>query len=285
MLYANVHPLRDSSGARAGFQILGVGHMTRFAQREITRFAPGEKGISQFAMQVVSILVGDGSHVGKPPRPELLDQLIRAAMTGDPEVLANLSVEFRRLRIPADVAVDTYVPAAVDKIGDAWHNDEIDILDATLATCRLQNLVREFGRAWSADSASANSNRAVLMVVPEGEQHTLGTMIATTQLRRLGVSVCVQLSPSRALLSDTLQNRRYDAVFISVANLHSLEAAENIVKTVKLRRRSQMPMIVGGAIVAHDNVAHSTIGADLTTRNIREALEFIGHPASSYAAQ
>ncbi len=285
MLYANVHPLRDSSGAVAGLQILGVGHMTRFAQREITRFAPGEKGISQFAMQVVSILVGDGSHVGKPPRPELLDQLIRAAMTGDPEVLANLSVEFRRLRIPADVAVDTYVPAAVDKIGDAWHNDEIDILDATLATCRLQNLVREFGRAWNADSASANSNRAVLMVVPEGEQHTLGTMIATTQLRRLGVSVCVQLSPSRALLSDTLQNRRYDAVFISVANLHSLEAAENIVKTVKLRRRSQMPMIVGGAIVAHDNVAHSTIGADLTTRNIREALEFIGHPASSYAAQ
>jgi MerR family transcriptional regulator, light-induced transcriptional regulator len=257
--------------------------MTRFAQKEITRFAPGEKGIAQFALQVVSILVGDGTHVGKPPRPELLEQLITVAMTGDADVLAILSSEFRRLRIPADVAVDTYIPAAVAQIGDAWHNDEIDILDATLATCRLQNLVREFGRAWNADSAGTNAKRAVLMVVPEGEQHTLGTMIATTQLRRQGVSVSVQLAPSRALLTETMQNRRYDGVFLSVANLHSLEAAANIVKTVKLKRRSSMPIVVGGAIVAHDKVAHSTIGADMTTRNVREALEFLGHRTPSYA--
>lgn len=257
--------------------------MTRFAQKEITRFAPGEKGISQFALQVVSILVGDGTHIGKPPRADLLEQLITAALTGDADVLANLSVEFRKLRIPADVAVDTYIPAAVERIGNAWHNDEIDILDATLATCRLQNLVREFGRAWNADSTASNSKRSVLMVVPDGEQHTLGTMIATTQLRRLGVSVCVQLAPTRAALGDMLENRRYDGVFLSVANLHSLEAAENIVKTVRLKRRSSIPVVVGGAIVSFNNVAHSTIGADMTTRNVREALEFLGQRAPRYA--
>lgn len=254
-----------------------------FGTREVARLAPGEFGIAQFALQVMSILVGDGAWAHRPPREDVLGLLVRGAITGDAQVLSRLTGEFRRHRIPAEAAVDIYIPAAVGAIGAAWHDDAIDILDATLAVARLQDLLREFGRGWRADAAGGGGS--VLMVVPEGETHTLGAMIATTQLRRLGVSVAVQLAPNRATLERLTSMRCFDALFVSVGNLGSLESGANIVKTIERRLRHRLPVVVGGSIPMELDAVRRVIGADLATRDVREALSFLGLQASCHAAQ
>lgn len=257
--------------------------MSTFRSREILRLAPGEHGIARFALQVMSILVGDGAHLHRPPREDVLALMVRGAMTGDPEVLARLTGEFRRHRIPPEAAVDVYIPAAVREIGDAWHEDVIDILDATVAVARLQNLVREFSRNWRADGAGREGS--VLMVVPEGEPHTLGAMIATAQLRRRGVSVSLQLAPSRASLEERLASRRFDALFLSVGNHDSLESASILVKTMERVVRRRIPVLVGGAIPLDMDSVRRAIGADMATRDIGAALDFLGLQASCHAAQ
>ena len=259
--------------------------MTTFTSREIARFAPGEHGIAQFAMQVMSILVGDAAHANGPPREDLLARLVRAAMTGDPEILAQLSVDFRRLRIPAETAVDVYIPAAVSEIGTAWHDDVIDILDATIATTRLQNLVREFGRGWQADVTDRRQDGSVLMVVPEGESHTLGAMIATSQLRRQGVSVALLLAPGAKELDHILETRRFDGMFLSVGNYESLESAATIVKTMEKRMTRRLPVLAGGSIPVELDVVRRATRADMATRDVGTALDFLGLRSTRYAAQ
>lgn len=258
--------------------------MSQFSPREITRFAPGEHGIERFALQVMSILMADGSHMAKPPREDLLRLLVRGAMTGDPEILGRLSQEFRRLRIPAEAAVDIYIPAAADEIGAAWHDDVIDVLEATVAFSRLQNLLRELGRGWRADFGHEDSTASVLMIVPECDQHSLGAMVATTQLRRLGVSVAVQFSPTWAAIDAMVRSRHFDGVFVSVANLESIETTRKIISSLQRSTDYVPPVVVGGPVPTALDVLKAATGADLATRDVKEAVEYLGLKLGRQAA-
>lgn len=258
--------------------------MATFMPKEIAHLAPGEQGIAQLAIQVMSMLRGDAAHAGRPPRADVLGLMVRAVLTGDPEALGRLTAEFRRLRIPAEVVVDTYIPAAVTEIGTAWHEDVIDILDATIAMARLQNLVREFGRGWRADDSDPAAQGSVLMVVPPGESHTLGAMIATAQLRRSGVSVAVQLAPAPAAIEELITTRRFDALFLSVGSVECLESGATIVKTMERRTRPRLPVVVGGSIPLELVAVRRAVGADFATRDVRAALDFLGLRAARYMA-
>jgi MerR family transcriptional regulator, light-induced transcriptional regulator len=259
--------------------------MSQFTPREIARFAPGEHGIERFALQVMSILMADGSHLTRPPRDDLLRLLVRGAMTGDTEILGRLSHEFRRLRIPAEAAVDVYIPAAVNEIGAAWHSDEIDVLEATVAFSRLQNLLRELSRGWRADQGHQAATGSVLLVIPEGDQHSLGGMVATAQLRRMGVSVSVQFSPSMGAIETSLQNRHFDAVFLSIANLDSIENAKAIINYIKRVTNDGMRVAVGGSVPRDMAALKAATGADLATRDLKEAIDHLGLDVGCQAAQ
>jgi MerR family transcriptional regulator, light-induced transcriptional regulator len=259
--------------------------MNRFTSREIARLAPGEMGIAEFAMQVVNIMVSDRIHAGRPPRQDVLAMLVRAVLTGETTALNELLDAFRRFRIPADVAIDVYIPAAVDEIGSAWHDDMIDILDTTVAMARLQNLLRELGRAWRADDAPRGGlPLSVMMVVPVGEQHTLGAMIATSQLRRAGVSVCVRLAPGEDVVDEALSARRFDALFLSIANFESLEHGRKIVKNLRERAGGAgFTVVAGGSVPMDAATVRAAIGADIVTQDVREALTYLRSRVSAPA--
>ena len=198
---------------------------------------------------------------------------IASTFTVYPSLSGSIAEAARRLHIAAESMVSDYIPAAVAEIGEEWHEDRIDILEATVATSRMQNLLRELGRAWSADGANPEMSGSVLMVVPETEQHTLGAMIATTQMRRMGISVAVQLLASRARLEETLRERRFDAVFMSVGNLDSIDLSRKLVSTARDMLGDSARIAVGGAVpVGPDDLRRMT-GADLATRDVAAALQ------------
>jgi len=250
--------------------------MDRFRQRELVRLAPGEFGISHFAMQVVAILLGDTTPAEGALRADVVDLFVRGVRTGDPADLQKLLSEMRRARISAEAAVDHYIPAAVARIGAMWHSDAIDVLEATVATTRLQSLLRELGRAWSADVTSDKMVASVLVVVPEGEQHILGAMIATTQLRRLGVSVCMQLVPTQSVLEELLVARRFNAVFVSVGNHESVELARVMIRSIRKLGQPGLPVAVGGPIPMSMDELREITGADHAGRDVKLALTQLG---------
>jgi len=257
--------------------------MDRFRQKELLRLAPGEFGIAQFAMQVVAILVGEGAASKPSIRDSVLRLLVRGCRTGEPLVFEKLLSEMRRQHVSAESMVNDYIPAAVGEIGDEWHSDRIDVLEATIATSRLQNLLRELGRAWSADSSNARMAGSVLMAVPDTEQHTLGAMIATTQMRRLGISVAVQLLSSPASLEETLKVRRFDAIFFSVGNFDSIDACRRLVAAARSVVGDDCHFAVGGAVLVEAEDLRRITGADIATKHVDKALWQFGmmQPAES----
>lgn len=243
-------------------------------ESEQVRMMPAEFFNARFVPQVLSVLVNDGRNDGKPPIRPVLDLMVRSMLSGDPAALVRLKGEFRRHALSAEIVADSYIPAATNTIGALWHDDEIDVLAATIAFARLQTLLRELGRAWRADNLQGSTG-SVLMVVPESDQHLLGALIATGQLRRRGVSVTVKLTSSPYELDATLNSARFDAVFVSIANRSSLESAEKLVKVAHRPGNAALPVIAGGSVPSVASKIQKATGADHVTRDISEALRFI----------
>lgn len=244
-------------------------------ESEQVRLSPAEFFNARFVPQVLSILVLDGRNENRPPMTSVLDLMVRGMLSGDSGTLARLNGEFRRHSITGEVVADIYIPAAISIVGKRWHDDDIDILTATIAFARMQTLLRELSRAWRADNLPGATG-SVLMVVPETDQHSLGALIAIGQLRRRGVSVTVKLTSSPREMDATLNEGHFDAVFLSLANRSSLESAQKLVKVIRRPGNTDLPVLVGGSIPAAASEIQSVTGADCVTRDVTEALGFIG---------
>jgi methylmalonyl-CoA mutase cobalamin-binding subunit len=254
-------------------------------------FFAESSSVTQLALHVVTELTrSDVIETGVAQR-ELLLLLARFARYGDEAVMRRVQQEMRRARVSAEQVIDIYIPAAIKMIGTCWHDGELDILQASIASARLQTLLRELGRAWVADQCGHNADARVLLVLPRGEQHTLGAMIAANQLRRLGVSVRMQLLPSADNVVAELRNLAFDGLFLSVSKESGLESCKELIKTVRTQLNRAVPVAIGGGIVSADNpvltparIAAQT-GADIVTLDVIEALNFCGLLRRSEAAE
>lgn len=245
----------------------------------------------QFACRVVSELARSaGIHSGRAEE-SFLDMLMAATRSGDPAMLSQVHDEMRRRRISAEQVTDIYFPCVIEAIGNAWHNAELNILEATVALSRLQVLLREFGHAWLSDRAANGGTGCVLLILPPGEQHCLGAMLAANQLRRLGVSVRVELLADAGAIRDLMSRKRFNAVFLSVSNHDAIATSAGLVKCIRDAAGRRMPVVIGGGIVARDapasrmqRIANMT-GADLATSDVRVAVDFCGLQKLRLAAE
>ncbi len=219
------------------------------------------------------------------PGKELLGLMVRHARSGDPEVLNAIYGLIRDQRLQAERVVDIYIPAAARRLGHAWHEGELDILSTTVAIARLQAILRELGRAWTADHSDNVSDARVILAVPEREQHTLGSLIAAHQLRRLGVSVNLQLMAPPVRVAALVADGGYDAVFVSMANRSNLDSCRKLIKSVQRVAPNGVPVVLGGPLAELDDDFCRETGADVVTSNIVDALAACGLQADDQAAQ
>lgn len=233
-------------------------------------------------VQVLRALRADQK--GRHPLPRLLDALIGFARSGDPGVQAQLALESRRLGVSAEQIVDIYVPAAANHLGAVWHDEQIDLLGATVAFARLQRIVREASDTWHADDREG-ARGSVLVVVPKGDHHMLGATVATAQLRRRGVSVTLALSVDPSALRPLVSNTAHDAVLLSLGNSDSLEKVCELVKVLRGPGIVRIPILVGGALPADAATILRATGADFCTRDIDEAIRFVGLEEESLSAR
>lgn len=247
--------------------------------------------VAQFALQVVSQLARTNVIERGAPLQDLSNMLVRFARFGDQAVMARIFDDMRRNRISAEQVIDIYLPAAVQALGTSWHDGDLDILQTSVACARLQALLRELGKAWMADQRGNTRGPRILLVMPRDEQHTLGAMIAANQMRRMGVSVRVELLPSPHHVLQQLQECAFDALFLSASNIRSLETCRELVKTVRKGWRQDFPIVIGGGVVVNgrDMLSPARIaamtGADLATADVTEALSRCGLWAQAEAAE
>lgn len=233
-------------------------------------------GVSYFASQVVSLLADRNAKTASEPREALITGLISAALSGTKSAFSDLLGEVRKARISVAALADVYIPIAARRMGEAWHEDEMTWMDVSIGVGRLQSLLREIGAAWVADQAGDTGHGTVMFIVPDREQHTLGPMVATGQLRRYGVSVCLRIAPSHAEMRNLMASRRFDGVMISVSTRDKLETVAKTVQFLRTLTTHKMPIIVGGAVMAKAEDIASSTGADFSSNDVGAALEVMG---------
>ncbi len=240
----------------------------------------GSAVVSEFASAVITLLAQRSALKAKPdasaPRRDIIDSFVAAALSGTERAFEVLLGHFRKNRISYAMVADVYIPEAARQMGESWLNDELSWLEVSIATARLQSLLREIGAAWTADLADTLGQGAVLLLVPEGEQHTLGSMVAMGQLRRMGISVCLRFAPSHVEMANLLQDKEFDGVLISVATEERVKSATILVRFLRSMGKKLPPIVVGGPLVTVKPQLMSCIGADFYCIDIDTAMEAIG---------
>jgi MerR family transcriptional regulator, light-induced transcriptional regulator len=181
------------------------------------RMQRASSGVSEFANIVVARLVASGGRQNLPLDDRMMTRFMEALQNDDASVLQNLRADFRRAGVtPGDLA-DHYIPEAARRLGVEWLRDGLSFGEVSIASAKLQGLLRQVTDSFVEDERREANGGNVLVVVPEGEQHTLGALVLTSQLRRRGVSVNLQMGQSEHFLTKLVATRQFDGVLISIS--------------------------------------------------------------------
>lgn len=233
-------------------------------------------GITQLAVDAVARLVAREDVTQESVKEPIVLRLLEVVRMSDVSAFDRFRTEQRRARISDARLADLYIPEAARRLGREWEDDKTSFADVTIGVARLQGLLRDIGMNWAADDADKAGVATMLVILPSGEQHTLGALVISGWLRRRGISVCLRLAPSRQELSDLLSVRQFDGVMMSLSGHSRLTACAEMVKTIRQAASNGVRIAVGGTLLDSDEGVAAATGADIVTNDLSAALEGLG---------
>jgi methylmalonyl-CoA mutase cobalamin-binding subunit len=143
----------------------------------------------------------------------------------------------------------------------------------SIGVARMQAMVRRIGRDWTSNAAAEAASSTVLLVIPEGEQHSFGGVLLAGQLRRQGISVRLEMGTSTRALRHIARDRSFDCAMISVACEEKLDHCRAVVDALRQGSGGRLWVAVGGALLDRRLDIKGRTGADVVTRDPLVALQ------------
>lgn len=150
---------------------------------------------------------------------------------------AGLSVE--------DVCLEHLAPAA-RRLGEWWETDRVPFTDVTLATARMQSMLRRMP-ASRVSVRCANGRGAMFAAVP-GEEHTFGIMMAADLFRRHGWDVGLMVGCTHDELIARLARDDRPVIGLSCSGDHSFPALKRLMHGLR-KNRPNAQVLLSGQIV------------------------------------
>jgi len=218
----------------------------------------------------------------RQPRPETradwIDRICVSLMEDSETAVQTLLGDLISNGFGSREIYQALVPEAARRLGEMWLNDEIGFVEVTVAAGRLQALVREGGE----DAGHVRGvqpipmGQAVLFVVPDFEEHTLGAFVAVDQFRRHGIFPHMMIGSTPEEVASLVAGGGFSMVGISVSMAKCLEKLTHLIQVVRDGAVECPPIVVGGGVVAEVAGLEGRTGADLAARSAREAIERSG---------
>lgn len=241
---------------------------------------PGPDKVEELAGQVLSVLAArapaDDGASDQSQAESVVVRLISAVRQRDEAERDRVVTRLIKGGVTIDELIDEHIPEAARRMGAAWCSDGMSFADVTIGSARLQGLLRDLIRRATPSHSSYPMAPQVLMVVRQDDHHTLGAMVATQKLRRIGVGVHMSIGePDREILS-LIAARDFDLVMVSSSGSEMLKTLGKFIKNARGRTDRAIPVAVGGtALVGTEDIAAMT-GADFATADPEEALRRCG---------
>ncbi len=243
------------------------------------RKAAAEGDVIDFASWVLALISARRAAETTMMRADILAEFRRLVSDPDPGRLAAFMAGLPGRGADATAVADLYIPALARMLGEDWLDDRSGFAEVSVASARLQSVLRDLGASWRADEAR-HGRGVVLLAVAPGEQHTLGAMVLLGQLRRAGVSVRLALGPNPHEAQKLMENGRFDGILLSQSCTHRLAQTRSFLDMLRKAARQPVPVAIGGSalfagVLTPMELAEVT-GADVATADLLEALAVFG---------
>ena len=236
-----------------------------------------QEGVRRIVLQAMArLLPKGGQEARRKPIQSFVDRMLCAALGVEPGNLFTVVDVMRDAGVSSLEVAEIYVPRVAEVLGCGWTSDEYDFGQVSIASSRLQFLLRQLDDEWAtAHPRRSNACPAVLIGVPEGVQHTLGASVLAGQLRHRGFSVHLdpQITPSG--LAAQLRKQHFSGVFLSASGAAHLEICSDLV-TISKKQSRGTPVILGGTILEQHEDIEAFTGVNCATSDIAEAVSFCG---------
>ncbi|WP_371060818.1 B12-binding domain-containing protein [Rhodosalinus sp. 5P4] len=181
-----------------------------------------------------------------------------------------------------DTIHDVIIPRAAARLGDRWVRDEVSFVDVTTGTARLQRILRDRRASGPlpAPAQAAPQTLAILVVVPEFENHALGAFVAADQFNRLGHRVRMAIGGHPDELAGQIAAGGFDMIGVSCATDRAVDRVGALIGHLRAACGSLPPVVVGGQAVGHVPDLLARCGADHAAMTTQGAIEACGLVAS-----
>ena len=166
---------------------------------------------------------------------------------------------------------------AMGAIGAKWAAGNLEIFVEHRASNIALRLIGQFGPRFARRGVSKGT---VVLGSPADEMHTLSTSMVADLIRFEGwnVSDVGANMPAEAFAEAIRQGEDVVAVCIGVTMPGSLPAAQATIGAIRKVVPRDLPILVGGAGVASDEIARD-LGADRRSGSVYELIEVLGEVA------
>lgn len=208
----------------------------------------------------------------------LAARLRDAAASESVDSVPNLVAEMLAIGVSPEAIATLYIPHAARQMGEDWCDDTLSFARVTIGTARLQSSLRSLGTEWAAHGYDDDNDGkgGVVVIVAKDAFHTLGALVLCGQLRRMGFSVRLALGATMQDLRALFQMTSFDVALISASSAESIESLRTCVNVIRHSADVCPPIIIGGNVLDQDVDIKALTGADYTTRDPFEALEYCG---------
>lgn len=237
-----------------------------------------EKSVGSLASEALSMLVARRVVQSGATSERFMTALHDAVCGNDPAQRDRVVREMLHARIDRCEIADVYIPEIARRMGEEWCDDTMSFAEVSIGVARLQGLLRDLTEDWSVEQRMYDNALNIVVLMLADDYHTLGPMLVTSQLRRLGASVRLLLGRSEAEVRVTISEQAFDLILISVAHVERLAATGDLVRTLRGTVLRPAPIVIGGPAIEFDpeGKAKTLTGADHVSNDIREVLGLCG---------
>ena len=157
----------------------------------------------------------------------------------------------------------------IEQIESLGYSKKIDL--GTQTTC--YNAIQDLMNLILENNSTQLKKKKILICVPYGEQHTLGTKVLESQLLSKGNTV-YNLSPFTPVSSilESIEYNNPDCIFVSITLDENILSAKRMIQ--KISDQYAIPIIVGGQAVKNDpDDWNASVGKNLPIAKVLKILQ------------
>lgn len=171
-----------------------------------------------------------------------------------------------------DLLLNLLAPTA-RYLGQLWHEDECSFVDVTLALCKLQYLLREFGEADADGEDQSKARFKVLLSAVPGEQHSFGISMVEGFFKRSGWNVRSIPNAAAAEIIGAVRQERFAVAGLSMSGDHFAPNLPALIGRMrKASRNRSLIVLVGGNYFNEHPAQALAVGADATAADALHAV-------------